>query len=48
MGRLIYKKSIKIVLIVLQALAFGVLVYCLLNIGFWMEDSFSLREMSRS
>ncbi len=48
MGRLIYKKSIKAVLIVLQALAAGVLMYCLLNIGFWMEGSFSLRELSRS
>ena len=44
----IYKKSFKVMLTLLQMAAAGVLVYCILNIGFWMEDSYSLREMSRS
>ena len=48
MGKLIYKKSSKIVLQILQVVAAGILVYCLLNIGFWMEDNYSLREMARS
>lgn len=48
MGKLIYKKSVKAGLIFLQAVAVTVLVYCLLNIGFWMEDSYSLKEMSRN
>ena len=46
MGKLIYKKSSKIVLQILQVVAAGILVYCLLNIGFWMEDNYSLREMA--
>lgn len=46
MGKIIYKKSVKTVLIALQAVAVAVLVYCLLNVGFWMEDSYSLREMA--
>ena len=48
MGELIYKKRIKVILVLLQAAAVGLLAYCLLSIGFWMEDSYSLREMSRS
>ncbi|MDO4320899.1 MAG: HAMP domain-containing sensor histidine kinase [Lachnospiraceae bacterium] len=48
MGKLIYKKSVKTILALLQILAAGILVYCLLNIGFWMEDSYSLTEMSKS
>lgn len=47
MGSLIYKKSVKAVLVVLQMAAVGIFCYCMLNIGFWMEDSFSIREMSR-
>lgn len=48
MGNLIYKKKVKTVLVLLQGIAAALLVYCMLNIGFWMEDSYSLREMSRS
>ncbi len=48
MGKLIYKKSIKRALAVIQALAALVLAYSLLTIGFWMEGSYSLREMSGS
>lgn len=47
-GTLIYKKKIKLLLIAVQALAAAVLAYCLLDIGFWMEDSYSLREMAKS
>lgn len=48
MGNLIYKKKVKTVLVLLQGIAAALLAYCMLNIGFWMEDSYSLREMSRS
>lgn len=47
MGKLIYKKGVKAILILLQAAAAGVLVYCILNLGFWMQDSYSLAELSR-
>ncbi len=47
MGRLIYKRWVKTILILLQAAAAGVLVYCLLNVGFWMEGSYRLTELSR-
>ena len=46
MGKLIYKKWVKRVLVLLQTAAAGVLVYCVLNLGFWMEDSYSLTELS--
>lgn len=48
MGRLIYKKSVKAVLWTLQVIAAAVLTYCLINIGFWTEGSYSIREVSRS
>lgn len=48
MKKLIYKKKVKIILALLQTAAVGILVYCLLNIGFWMENSYSLEEMSKS
>lgn len=47
MGHLIYKKSVKAILLVLQIIACMMFCYGMLNIGFWMEDSFSIREMSR-
>lgn len=45
---LLYKKKGKLALIFVQALAAAVLTYCLFNIGFWMEDSYSFQEMSKS
>lgn len=48
LGNLIYKKKYKLLFILLQLLAAGILAYCLLSVGFWMEDSYSLREMSKS
>lgn len=45
---LIYKRSIKVLLAAVQAVAVGVLCYCLLNIGFWMEDSDGLWEAAGS
>lgn len=48
MGKLIYKKSVKAILLALQIAAAGVVVFCLLNIGFWLEDSYSIWEMSRN
>lgn len=44
----IYDKRGKTALAVLQGLAAGVLACCLLNIVFWTEGSFSLREMARN
>lgn len=46
MGKLIYKKWVKLILILLQTAAAGILVYCILNLGFWMEDTKSLTELS--
>ena len=48
MGKLIYKKSVKAILLALQIAAAGVVVFCLFNIGFWLEDSYSIWEMSRN
>lgn len=48
MGKLIYKKSVKAALLLIQGAAVFAFAYCLLNIGFWMEDSYSLTEMSKS
>ncbi len=48
MRNLIYNRGIKLALIVLQVILVGVLAYCVLNIGFWTEGNYSLREMSRS
>ncbi|MCD7817499.1 MAG: HAMP domain-containing histidine kinase [Lachnospiraceae bacterium] len=48
MGRLIYKKPVRLLLILLQALAAGGIAFCLINISFWMEDSYSLSELSGS
>ncbi len=45
---LIYNRRIKFILIVLQVIFAGTLAYCLLNIGFWTEGNYSLREMSKS
>lgn len=47
MGHLIYKKSVKAILLILQTIACIMFCYGMLNIGFWMENSFSIREMSR-
>ena len=46
--RLLYKKKTKWILLAVQAICAGVLALCLLTIGFWMEDSYSLREMSKN
>ena len=46
--RLLYKKETKWILLAVQAICAGVLALCLLTIGFWMEDSYSLREMSKN
>ncbi|MDY3248837.1 MAG: HAMP domain-containing sensor histidine kinase [Candidatus Choladocola sp.] len=48
MKKLVYKKKVKGILLLISALSSAVLIYCLLNIGFWMEDSYSLAEMSRN
>ncbi|MCD8075075.1 MAG: ATP-binding protein [Lachnospiraceae bacterium] len=48
MKRLILKKPVKVLLVLLQAAAVGGIVFCLFNIGFWMEDSWSLNELSQS
>ncbi len=45
---LIYNRRIKLILIVLQVIFAGVLAFSLLNIGFWTEGNYSLREMSRN
>ncbi len=45
---LIYNKRIKLVLVVLQVIFAGVLAHSLLNIGFWTEGNYSLREMSKT
>jgi len=44
----ISKKPVKALLILLQAVAVGGIVFCLFSIGFWMEDSWSLDELSQS
>ena len=46
--KLLYKKKTKWILLVVQALCAGVLALCLLTIGFWMEDSYSLKDMSKN
>lgn len=46
MGRLIYKRWVKTALVVLQTVLAGILAYGIMTIGFWMEDSESLKEMS--
>ncbi|MCC8102376.1 MAG: HAMP domain-containing histidine kinase [Clostridiales bacterium] len=48
MKRLISKKPVKVLLFLLQAVAVGGIVFCLFDIGFWMEDSWSLSELSQS
>lgn len=48
LGRIIYRKGIKKGLVAVQVVAAFLLAYCLVNIGFWMEDSYSIQEMSRS
>ncbi|MCD7736952.1 MAG: HAMP domain-containing histidine kinase [Lachnospiraceae bacterium] len=48
MRRLIYKKQIKILLVLLQAAAAGAIALCLVSISFWMEDSYSFGELSQS
>lgn len=45
---MISKKPVKALLILLQAVAVGGIVFCLFSIGFWMEDSWSLDELSQS
>ena len=46
MGRLIYKKSVKAVLILLQSVAAGIFCFCILTIGFWMDGSDSYLEIA--
>lgn len=46
MGRLIYKKSVKAVLILMQAMAAGILCFCILTIGFWMDGADSYLEIA--
>ncbi|MCD7955426.1 MAG: HAMP domain-containing histidine kinase [Lachnospiraceae bacterium] len=48
MKKLICKKPVRVLLILLGAAAAGILFYCLATVSFWMEDSFSLSEFSRS
>jgi signal transduction histidine kinase len=48
LGKWIYRKGGKIGSVLIQLAAAFVFVCCLLNIGFWMGDSYSLREMARS
>ncbi len=48
MRRLICKKKVKAILFLLQAAAAGGIAFFMLSIGFWMEDSYSLTELSRS
>jgi signal transduction histidine kinase len=48
MTKLIYKKNVKTVLVLLQFLAAVILAYCILNIGFWTEGSYSISEMSKN
>ena len=47
MGRLIYKKWAKALLIILQTAAACLFVFNVFRIGFWLEDSFNLKELSR-
>lgn len=47
MGKLIYNKRIKVIMIVLQTILAGIMAYSLLNIGFWMEGNYSFRELAR-
>ena len=47
-GNRIYRKKVKIVLLVLQTFLAAVLAWCLLTFAFWTEDSCSLRELSKS
>ena len=47
MGRLIYKKWAKVLLMILQTAAACLLVFSVIRIGFWLEDSLNLNELSR-
>ncbi len=44
MRDLIYRRSVKALLFLLQAAAAGILCYCLLNAAFWLDGSDSIRE----
>lgn len=46
MGRLIYKKSVKGVLILLQTAAVGLFCFCLMSILFWVDGAGSYWEIS--
>lgn len=46
MGKLIYKKSFKLISPLIQMIAVGALFFSILNIGFWLEDTYSIREMA--
>lgn len=46
-GKLIYNKRMKAVVLLIQTVLAGIMVYALLTIGFWMEDNYSLKEMSK-
>ncbi len=48
MRRWIYKKQIKAILILLQAIAAGGIVFCMVSISFWVGDSNSLSVLSQS
>ncbi len=48
MRKLIAKKPCKAILFLLQAVAVGSIAFFIIGISFWMEDSYSLTELSRS
>jgi signal transduction histidine kinase len=45
--KLICKKNIRVLLVLLQTVAVGILSYCLLTIGFWMEGTTSYWEAAQ-
>ena len=47
MGRLIYKRGIKLLLVFLQTGAACLAIFGILTAGFWLEGSFQLSELSR-
>lgn len=47
-GKYIFRRWVRVLLIILQTFGAGLLMYCVLNAGFWMEDSYSFSELSRS
>ena len=43
-----YRPGVKFASILFQGFLAGVLLYCLINIFYWMEGSFSVSEMGKS